>query len=174
MNEYEELKKFIKDECKQNIIDITDKLTLFSYKYYTDLAIKHPTNVYIAKKTLKSAKLFGLIASITTDETHKAKYLLLKNDNYHISCTFQKAAISKFVLATDDNVYECGICKNLSIFNNICGNCTFQICGCCAKSLYLTSNFKCPQCRVPYEIYDNEPMHNMLEKYSSEYKFNVQ
>lgn len=174
MNKYQELIKFIQQEHKLNVIDITKKLTIHSYQYYSDLAVKYPTNVYIAKKTLKSTKLFNILASMFTDETNKATYLLIKNDNYHISGVFKKSAISKFVSAIDDNMYECGICKELSLLNNICENCTFQLCSVCVKSLYLTNNFNCPQCRIPYELYHNKYIHDIRKKYNSEYKFNTQ
>ncbi len=170
MTEFEEIKKFLCDDCNLNVIDITDKLTMKSYSYHCDIAKKNPNNVYISKRTIKNNDLFKAIASFTTDETHEQKYMLIKNDNYHITSRFSKAAISKFATGTDEEIYTCGICYNTSLVNSICKNCTFTICGYCITKLLFSNNLKCPQCRTQFEIYDNMELTEMKRKYSEEYK----
>lgn len=173
MDEFEEIKKFIQNECKCNVIDITSNMILRSYPYYCDIAIKNPNNVYVSKRALHNDDLFTLLASFTTDETEKVKYLLIKNDNYHTTFRFSKAYISKFVLGGDKEIYECGICLTHSLSNNICGNCTFNTCGYCVKKLILSNNLRCPQCRKEIEIYDNNIFTDWRRKFDQEYKLNI-
>jgi hypothetical protein len=172
MAEFEEIKKFIRDNHKLNVIDITKNLSIDSYKNYCAIAIKNSNNVYIAKRTIKSNKLFTLLTLRSTNDTNKSKYLLIKNDNYHTTSKFSKAYISRFVTGNDREIYECGICYNHSLSNNICDNCTFNVCGYCVKSLYLSNNLNCPQCKQKFEIYDNELVHE-IRKNEENYKLNI-
>ena len=87
MNEFAELKKFIRNDCKLNVIDISNNLSIDSYMNYIELWIKYPENVYISNK---NAMILEAIASRSTPDTHNAKYLLIKNDNYHITAFFWK------------------------------------------------------------------------------------
>jgi len=174
MVEFEEIKKFIKDNYKLKIIDITKKVSVDSYEHYCNIAIKNPNNLYIARRTIKNNKLFTIIASLSTDNTKEAKYLLIKNDNYHIAPKFLKASISKFVTGTDEELYKCGICFNHSIVHSTCSNCTFDMCGYCIKELFLSNNFKCPQCRIKLEVYDNQSINDMRTKFEEEHKLNIQ
>ena len=173
MTIFEEIKKFIQNDCKCNCIDITQKMSLITYPYCCDIAIKNPNNVYVAERIPQSDKLFKTLASFTTDETEKVKYLLIKNDNYHVTFRFSKAYLSRFILGGDKEIYECGICLNHSLLNNICTNCTFNTCGHCVKKLLLSNNMKCPQCRKDIEIYDNNIFTEWREKCDQEYKFNI-
>ena len=173
MAEFEEIKTFIRTNHNIIVVDITKNLSVDTYDYYCNLAIKNPQKVYISKRSIKNNKLFNILASITTDELNKPKYLLLKNDNYHIAHKFSKAYISKFVSGSDKDIYECGVCYDHTLLVSICPNCTFIICNSCVESLWKSNNLKCPQCREDSDVYSNPEATESKMIWESKHKLNT-